>query len=107
MGHSSALGLSNRPVFVIKGPDKRTAPRPEGLVDAELRKRIDEILGGIYCPDDYGCFGPGVEQYRSDGQTKFVACLKSDPAECALAAPRNGARECRCVLRATLLEKLH
>ena len=76
-------------------------------MDAELRKKIDEILGAIYCPDDYSCFEPGVEQYGNDGQTRFVACLKPDSADCTLAVSRNGAHECRCVLRATLLEKLH
>ena len=76
-------------------------------MDAELRKKIDEILGAIYCPDDYSCFEPGVEQFGIDGQVKFVACIKSDPTACALAASRNGAHECRCVMRATLIEELH
>ena len=76
-------------------------------MEAELRKKIDEILGPMYCPEGYSCFEPGVEQYGNDGQARFVACLNSDPAKCALAVPRAGVHECRCVLRATLLEKLH
>jgi len=76
-------------------------------VEAELRKKIDEILGPIYCPQGYICFEPGVEQYGNDGQAKFVACVISDPGGCAFAVSRNGGLECRCVLRTTLLKKLH
>ena len=76
-------------------------------MEPEIRKKIDEILGPIYCPEDYICSEPGVQQYGIDGQVKFVACLKPDPVACSLAVPRAGAHECRCVLRATLIEKLH
>lgn len=75
-------------------------------MEPELRRKIDEILGPMYCPEDYSCAEPGVAQYRFDGATRFIVCVKSDRPECTLAVPRNGAQECRCVLRAALLEKL-
>ena len=76
-------------------------------MEAELKRKIKEILGPLYCPEDYRCSEPEVQQYMTDGQARFVACLRSDPATCPLAVPRTGGHECRCVLRATLLEKLH
>ena len=77
-------------------------------METQIRQQIEEILGPMYCPGDYGCSEPGVEQYGVDGQTRFVVCIdSSDPAACSLAVPRAGRHECRCVLRATLLEKLH
>ncbi len=76
-------------------------------MEPEIRKKIDEILGPMYCPEDYSCAEPGVERYGNDGQTTYPVCLKPDPAGCALAVPRDGVHECRCVLRSTLLEKLH
>ena len=76
-------------------------------VKPELRRIIDEILGPLYCPKDYSCSDPDIRQYKTDGQSGFVACLRPNPAECSLALLRTGGHECRCVLRATLLEKLH
>ena len=76
-------------------------------MDPQLRRTIEEILGPMYCPEDYSCSEPTIEQHRTDAQGKFVACLRTDPAACALAVPRGGGHERRCVLRATLLEKLH
>ncbi len=76
-------------------------------MDVELRRKIDAILGPMYCPRDYICSEPTIEQYQTDGHVRFVACIRSDPGSCTLAVPRDGGHECRCVLRATLLEKLH
>ncbi len=76
-------------------------------MEPELRRKIEEILGPMYCPEDYSCSEPDVKQYKEESTGRFVTCLMSDPGGCALAVPRNGEHECRCVLRATLLEKLH
>lgn len=76
-------------------------------MEAERRKSIRDILGPIDCPEEYSCSEPEVEQYGSDHEGLFVVCLKSDPTDCAMAVGRNGAHECRCVLRATLVHKLH
>jgi hypothetical protein len=75
-------------------------------VDAELRRKTAKDLGPIYCAEDYICSDPDVRQYRTDGKTGSVACILSNPARCSLAVARAGGPECRCVLRATLLEKL-
>ncbi len=76
-------------------------------MEKELRQKVEKILGPIYCPEEYSCVEPGIEQYGKDGQDRFVLCLRTVPADCALAVPRNYVHECRCVLRETLLEKLH
>ena len=76
-------------------------------VQQDIRKMVDEILGPKYCSQDYNCSEPTIEQYQTDGHVRFVACIRSDPGSCTLAVPRAGCHECRCVLRATLLEKLH
>ncbi len=76
-------------------------------MEAEIRKKIDKILGPKYCLEDYSCSKPGLKQYGNDGQTTYLVCLKPDPSGCSLAEPRVGKHECRCVLRTTLLEKLH
>ena len=76
-------------------------------MERELRQKVEEILGPIYCPEEYSCVEPDVEQYAKDRHGRFVVCLRSVPAECVLAEPRNYAHECRCVLREILLEKLH
>jgi hypothetical protein len=83
------------------GSDRRV------LVDAELRRKIDEILGPMYCPEDYICSGPNIEQYSFDCEDRFAVCLRPEVTNCTLAVPRKGTKECRCVLRQTLLEKLH
>ena len=79
-------------------------------MEAELRQKIDDILGPMYCPEDYPCAGAGLERLRkaaTDDQGTFLVCLQVDPSECALAVSRGDGHECHCVLRADLAQKLH
>ena len=79
-------------------------------MEAELRRKIDEILGPMYCPEDYSCVEAGLERLRetkTDGRESFLACLRGNPVGCRLAAPRGSGHECHYVLRASLSDILH
>jgi len=79
-------------------------------VEAELRQKINEIVGPMYCPEDYYCVDAGFERLRkvrTDGQGTYLTCIRPSPVGCALAVPRSGVHECRCVLKASLSQKLH
>ena len=79
-------------------------------MEAELRQKINEIVGPMYCPEDYYCVDAGFEglrKARTDDQGTFLVCLRPNPVGCAPAVPRSGVHECRCVLRACLSQKLY
>jgi hypothetical protein len=80
------------------------------VLNPELQRKISEIVGPMYCPEGYGCVEAGLEQLRKEGTDNdgtFLLCLRSNPVGCAVAVPRGALHECRCVLRASLAQKLH
>lgn len=75
----------------------------------EDRKKIDEIMGVMKCPQKFKCTETGFHQLckaRDLGLDKYVECLEENPPACSFALPFGSGHFCKCSLRVHLAKKV-
>ena len=78
-------------------------------MEDEIRKKIEEIMGGMKCPKDFECAKGGFErlcQAKDFGLEQFLECLEDNPLQCPFAVPFGFDLFCQCPLRVYLAKKL-
>ncbi len=73
------------------------------------RKQIEEIIGGMECPEDFKCYASEFENLckaTDNGIRNHVDCLKEPATRCSFALSFGHIPLCRCPLRVYLSKTL-
>ncbi|MBI4290986.1 MAG: hypothetical protein HY661_05840 [Betaproteobacteria bacterium] len=74
-----------------------------------LRKKVDEIIGGMQCPKAFKCVDSGFEllcKAKDQGLPGYLNCLEDEPHGCSFALPFGYGHLCRCPLRVYIAKTL-
>ena len=75
----------------------------------EVRKRVEEIVGGMKCPKAFSCAESGFERLckaRDLGLDDYLDCLDENSNRCSFAMPFGHGHFCCCPLRVYIAKKL-
>ena len=78
-------------------------------MDEETKKRIEEIMGDMQCPNGLRCANGGLEQLckaRDFGLEHYLDCLEENPLECKFALRFGYGHLCRCPARIYIAREL-
>ncbi len=78
-------------------------------VDEAVRRRMNEILGGMECPKGFKCAESGFENLckaRDIGVLGYLDCLEAAPDRCTFALPFGYGYLCKCPLRVHVAKTL-
>ena len=81
----------------------------EGMMKAEVSKKIEEIMDGMKCPKDFRCAESGFERLcRAEdiGFETHLLCLEDAPFQCKFSVVLETKYFCTCPLRVYLSKKL-
>jgi len=74
------------------------------------RKKIEEIMAGMKCPQDFACAESGFTRLckaRDFGLDNYLECLEEEPSRCSFAVPFGYGYFCQCPLRVYISKSLH
>ena len=75
----------------------------------EDRKKIEEIMAGMKCPNNFKCAESGFEHLcraKDFGLEKYLECHEEKPSACSFALSFGYSHLCICPLRVYLAKKL-
>lgn len=78
-------------------------------VEKQDQKKIEEIIGQIYCPKDFKCAASGFEDLckaEDIGVKHHLLCLESAPSMCRFSLEADGKYYCACPLRVYLAKHI-
>lgn len=82
-------------------------------MQADERKKLEEMIGGVKCPKDFRCYQAGFDtlckaKKMDDGVALYLECLEKDPRQCVFS--KHIAIEdfyvCSCPLRRYIADKM-
>ena len=76
----------------------------------EDRKRVEEIMAGMRCPNNFKCVGSGFKEMcsvRKFGSEDCLECMEDNPAACSFSMPFGNTHFCQCPLREYGCKKLN
>jgi len=79
------------------------------VIEQDIKKEVEEIIGRLQCPKDFECYKSGFENLckaRDFGAERYLECLKKEPRECKFAVPFGYGFLCKCPLRIYIATKL-
>jgi len=59
-------------------------------VEQNIKRQIEEIIGGIECPKDFICYKSGLNNLcraKDIGIESFLECLERNPQKCKVSFP--------------------
>jgi len=80
-----------------------------GLMDDEVRKKIDRLMAGMQCPKGFSCSERGFARLckaKDIGLESFLVCLEERPEACPFALSFGDSYLCQCSLRVYLSKEL-
>ncbi|MFC2027965.1 hypothetical protein ACFLU3_04695, partial [Chloroflexota bacterium] len=82
----------------------------KGNMKEEDRKKIEEIMGKMSCPQNYKCTDEGFEKLCKakdmKGVKRFIECLEDNPKDCTFTRSFGHSCLCKCPLRVCLSKEL-
>ena len=78
-------------------------------VKEDIKREIEEIIGGIQCPKDFLCCKAGLDNLckaKDIGIESFLECLEKEPQDCKFSLFYGYSYFCQCPLRIYLAKKL-
>jgi hypothetical protein len=79
------------------------------IKDEVTKAEIQEIIGGLECPEDFVCYKSGFETLCRASDIKmelFVECLEEEARSCQFSVPFGEGHFCKCPLRVYICKKL-
>ena len=79
-------------------------------MQAEVSKKMEEIMAGIQCPKDFKCVKENFDhlcQVRKSGNDEHLECLEINPSLCPFAVPFTYRHICICQMRMYIIQKLN
>lgn len=79
------------------------------MMDADLRKKVEEFIGGMKCPKGFKCVDSGFEflcKAKDHGMSSYLDCLENEPSKCTFALSFGYGHLCQCPLRAYIAKRL-
>ena len=80
-----------------------------GNMKEEHRKKIEEIMGEMSCPESFKCSESGFEtlcKAKDRGVKRHLDCLEDDHSRCTFALSFGDGYFCKCPLRVFLSKEL-
>ena len=80
------------------------------MIDEETRKKLEEILGEMTCPKDFGCMDAGFDyicRSQKIGVKKYLLCLEEDTGDCKFRFMVGNDSCCRCPLRVYIVNNFN
>ena len=77
-------------------------------MEQNIKRQIEEIIGGIECPKDFICYKSGLNNLcraKDIGIESFLECLERNPQKCKFSFPFGLFYLCQCPLRVYIAKK--
>ncbi len=78
-------------------------------MEAEIKQRIEELIGQMKCPKDFTCAKEGFTRLcraKDIGLDTYLECLEDTPRHCKFALSFGKAYFCECPLRVFVAKQL-
>lgn len=78
-------------------------------MEEDIKKEIEEIIGGMKCPKDFKCYKSGFENLckaKDFGIKSYLECLEKNPQYCKFSLSFGYSYICQYPLRVYIVKKI-